>query len=247
MVTQLRMAGETFSIGWLRTDDFASPDATTPVWISSGLALLTLAIAGVVSLLQHAKEDARELVEKRTREFAEAQRRMTELLGLQQAILDGSDFSIISTDTHGMITSFNAGAEKLLGYRRDEMVNRLTPEVIHLESEIVARSKELTRELEVPVEPGIQTFSGLASRGKLDEHKWTYVRKDGRRMIGWLTISAILSSTKEIIGYLSIAQDLTARKLAEASRKAALAELSVLKQALDLHMEMSVTDAQGRI
>src|ERR1700730_3131895 len=55
--------------------------------------------------------------------------------------------SIIATDTHGLITVFNHGAEQMLGYASDEMVGKQSPAIIHLESEVLARGRELTEEM----------------------------------------------------------------------------------------------------
>ncbi|MDP3835923.1 MAG: PAS domain S-box protein, partial [Hydrogenophaga sp.] len=46
---------------------------------------------------------------------------------LQNAILTSANFSIIATDENGIIQLFNVGAERMLGYRADEVVNRIRP------------------------------------------------------------------------------------------------------------------------
>ena len=47
---------------------------------------------------------------------------------LQNAILTSANFSIIATDDKGIIQLFNVGAERMLGYRAAEVVNRIRPE-----------------------------------------------------------------------------------------------------------------------
>jgi PAS domain-containing protein len=72
--------------------------------------------------------------------------RMTELTdakGRLQAVLDAAtQVSIIATDTEGLITVFNSGAERMLGYRAEEMVGRETPALLHLESEVRSGTKD---------------------------------------------------------------------------------------------------------
>ena len=45
----------------------------------------------------------------------------------QQAVLDGADYSIISTNTAGIIVSFNAAAQRMLGYTAEEVIGERTP------------------------------------------------------------------------------------------------------------------------
>ncbi|MBD3610837.1 MAG: PAS domain S-box protein, partial [Hydrogenovibrio crunogenus] len=55
-------------------------------------------------------------------------------------IMDSStEVAVIATDTEGVITEFNSGAEKLLGYSAQELVGKETPLKFHSEKEIQAR------------------------------------------------------------------------------------------------------------
>src|SRR6202040_706348 len=93
-------------------------------------------------------DDQKNGLEKRVAE------RSVELAGAReklQAVLDAATHvSIIATDTQGLITVFNHGAEQMLGYSADEMVGRQSPANIHLESEVLARGRELTKEMGKP-------------------------------------------------------------------------------------------------
>jgi PAS domain-containing protein len=46
---------------------------------------------------------------------------------LQRAIFNSANFSSIATDTKGVIQIFNVGAERMLGYTADEVMNKITP------------------------------------------------------------------------------------------------------------------------
>ena len=59
---------------------------------------------------------------------------------LQNAILTSANFSIIATDEKGIIQLFNVGAERMLGYRAAEVVNRISPSDIHDPQEVRARA-----------------------------------------------------------------------------------------------------------
>jgi PAS domain S-box-containing protein len=75
--------------------------------------------------------------------------RSAELSGAReklQAVLDAaSHVSIIASDTTGLITVFNHGAERMLGYSSDEMVGKQSPAILHLGSEMFARGPAADR------------------------------------------------------------------------------------------------------
>ncbi|MFZ5879456.1 MAG: PAS domain S-box protein, partial [Chloroflexota bacterium] len=132
-----------------------------------------------------------------------------------QAVLDAAtQLSIIATDANGLITVFNTGSERMLGYSSAEMVGRHTPAVLLTEEEMAARSRELTAEFRRPVQ-GLDIFTEYARQGRYDEREWSYVRKDGTHFTVSLIITAQRNQDGEITGYLGIAQDITERRQLE--------------------------------
>ena len=131
---------------------------------------------------------------------------------LQEAILNSANFTIISTAPDGIITTFNQTAEKWLGYDAEELVGRESPAVIHDSNEIVRRAAELSEESGTSVKPGFDAFIAKAQRGLIDEHEWTYVRKDGSRFPVTLSITALRDEKGEITGFLGIGDDITERR-----------------------------------
>lgn len=136
------------------------------------------------------------------------EKQLYELTEIRQAILDGTNFSIISTDQNGIIQIFNQSAERMLGYACDEIVGQQSPEIFHDKDELARRALELTKELCVPVAPG---FDALISKARLlripDEYEWTYVRKNGTRFPVLLSVTALLDKGGSVIGYLGVAVD----------------------------------------
>ena len=131
------------------------------------------------------------------------------------AVLEAAtEISVISTDSNGVITLFNSGAEKMLGYCSDEMVGKQTPALIHLESEVIQRGQELTNMLGEKV-VGFSVFVMLPEREGSETREWTYVRKDGSHITVILSVTAVRTSDGNIIGYLGVAQDITERKRLE--------------------------------
>ncbi|HVL01537.1 MAG TPA: PAS domain S-box protein, partial [Dongiaceae bacterium] len=133
---------------------------------------------------------------------------------LQGVISAASEFAIIATDTHGVITLFSVGAERMLGYHASELVGISTPAPLHLAEEVVTRGLELSAEYGHPV-GGFDVFVEHARHGKVDEREWTYVRKDRTTLPVKLVASAIRDDKGEITGFLGVAQDITTQKLAQ--------------------------------
>ncbi len=184
--------------------------------------------------LQHLNQALEAKVKERTYELVQVN-------SLQQAILNSADYSIISTDSQGIIQTFNAAAERMLGYTAAEMVGKMTPALIHDAQEIMNRAAFLSTELNQEIEPGFEVFVAKARQGEVHEHEWTYIRKDGSRFPVSLSVTALYNRLGQIIGFLGIAQDISDRKQAEqkirqqAEREALLREITKrIRQSLDL-------------
>lgn len=132
-----------------------------------------------------------------------------------QAVLDSAtEVSIITTDTQGLITVFNKGAEKMLGWKAEEMLYQKTPEVIHTFEEVSERGKEMSLTSGKTVE-GFEVFVANARAGKPQLREWTYVKKDGTRFPVSLYITGVYNASHELSGFLGIATDITKIKQAE--------------------------------
>jgi signal transduction histidine kinase/ActR/RegA family two-component response regulator len=151
---------------------------------------------------------------------------------LQNAILHSANFSIIATDEKGIIQLFNIGAERMLGYRAAEVVNKISPSDIHDPQEVLARAQALSLELATPITPGFEALAFKASRGIEDSYELTYIRKDGSRFPVIVSITALRDDHDDIIGYLLIGADNSVRKQVEAeliSAKAAAEKANLAK------------------
>jgi PAS domain S-box-containing protein len=120
--------------------------------------------------------------------------------GLDQAYLAAivahSDDAIISKDLDGVIQTFNAAAERLFGYKAEEIIGLpvtvlIPPDRQHEEVEILARLR----------------------RGEpIDHFETVRVSKDGRHIDISLTVSPVRNAEGKIIGASKIARDITERK-----------------------------------
>lgn len=155
---------------------------------------------------------------------------------LQNAILQNSPLAIIATDLVGTIIYFNPAAQKMLGYRWEEVVGRHSPTLFHLEH-------ELRHGIHPSQTGGFEVFIEQlrhADQGKGCESRWTYVRKDGTQFPVSVSLSCLRNGGGEVIGYLGIASDISQYQALEH-------ELRIAATAFESQAAIMVTDAQQRI
>ncbi|KXS30467.1 MAG: PAS/PAC sensor hybrid histidine kinase, partial [Candidatus Gallionella acididurans] len=164
---------------------------------------------------------------------------------MQNAILNSANFSSIATDEKGVIQIFNVGAERMLGYSAADVMNKITPADISDPEEVIERAKALSLELDTPITPGFEALVFKASRGIEDIYELTYIRKDGSHFPAVVSVTALRDAQNEIIGYLLIGTDNTARKQAEE----ALLKAGALQKAIfdSANFSSIATDAKGVI
>jgi PAS domain S-box-containing protein len=138
---------------------------------------------------------------------------------LQSAIFNSANFSSIATDAKGVIQIFNVGAERMLGYMGVEVMNKITPADISDPRELVTRAKALSAEFGTPITPGFEALVFKASRGIEDIYELTYIRKDNSRFPAVVSVTALRDDDNQIIGYLLIGTDNTARQQIEEERQ----------------------------
>ncbi|GHC58983.1 PAS domain S-box protein [Ulvibacter litoralis] len=151
----------------------------------------------------------------------EAERKLQHAISSLQAILEASkQVSVIAIDTKGTITLFNSGAEKLLGYKAEELVGIHNPQLIHHREEVEKQSIELFEKYKTEVK-GFEAFVYEAKIGKPTTKEWTYIRKDGTTFPVLLSINTILNQD-DIVGYLGVATDISELKEVEKEIKSLL-------------------------
>jgi PAS domain S-box-containing protein len=173
---------------------------------------------------------ARQLSFSVARLRAEEDRRAAERNAAQLvAIVESSDDAIVSKDRRGVIQTWNAGAERLFGYRAEEAIGR--PVTILFPP---GREDE---------EPGIL---GRILRGeRIDHYETVRRRKDGSLVDISLTVSPMRDSTGAIIGASKIARDITERR--EAQRRLEHSEGQLQDLLAAIPAAIYTTDAEGKI
>jgi PAS domain S-box-containing protein len=158
---------------------------------------------------------------------------MLKVDALQKAIFNNPNFSYIATDLRGVIQIFNVGAESMLGYRADDVINKITPDSLSDPDEIIARATALSLELDEAIKPGLEALIYKASRGIEDIVELTYIRPDGTRFPAVVSVTALRDEQETLIGYLFIGTDNTARKQVEIALAQKHIELESAREAAD--------------
>lgn len=139
---------------------------------------------------------------------------LAETIAYNEALLNASsEVGIIGTDINGIITTFNDGAEKILGYKAEELIGKSTPQVIHIREEVETVAQKHFEETAEKIE-GFDVFVHNAKKGKAETKEWTYRRKDGSTFPVLLSVTAI-KQKDTITGFLGIATDITQMKQVE--------------------------------
>jgi PAS domain S-box-containing protein len=154
-----------------------------------------------------------------------AEEALADTLARLSAVMAAAQSAIITTDLHGVIQMFNAGAEKMLGYLQSEVVGRESPLLLHLPQEITQRAHKLTQEHGKTVE-GLETLLLMAREGKAEEREWSYRRKDGTSLPVRVSVTSIRDTENTPRGFLFLASDISGQQEVERSlasgREAAL-------------------------
>src|SRR5512146_19743 len=115
------------------------------------------------------------------------------------------DAAIYVLDPEGRVRSWNVGAERIKGYRPDDVIGRHFA-VFYIPEDVAAGLPE--REL-----------AEAATRGQVENESWR-VRKDGARFWAAVTLRALRGTDGRILGYAKLVRDTTERKRAEMRRLA---------------------------
>lgn len=102
---------------------------------------------------------------------------ITELKNFNESIIQSMGAGLITLDLERRITSFNNGAEEVLGYKNDEVVGKYLDEVLPIEEsrkilpDIISHTHSLlNREVELTRKDGSRVFVGYTITPRIDNH-----------------------------------------------------------------------------
>ncbi|UHC80729.1 diguanylate cyclase [Pseudomonas sp. NIBR-H-19] len=229
----VRMADHDYQVDILPSDAFmqANHSSVGSVLILGGL--LSLLLSALLYVLVSQRQRALHLVEQRTQELHDSEQELRGTHGQLRGVLNAAtQVAIIATDLRGVISTFNPGAEQMLGYRSDEVVGRMTLENLHFPRELMARAAELSARYGKTI-PTCQAM--LVEGGEVGGHEareWTLICQDGSHLPVNMLATPVLDEQGLWVGHLAICIDITERKRVHE----ALAARDVLLKKLSAHV-----------
>ena len=143
-------------------------------------------------------------------EERKARRRAEAAMAHLAAIVETCDDAIISESPDGRILSWNAGAERMYGYRAEEIIGKPISSLIPMEQSAQA----------------VETHRPLRWDRDTERTETVRLRKDGSRVDVALTVSPIRGADGRIRATSIVARDIAARKRQERERLALIEELT---------------------
>lgn len=166
----------------------------------------------LVNLLEKKVEDKTADLKLKNEELKKSEERYHKMVD------EVEDYAILLLDKNGIIQNWNKGAEKIKGYKEQEIVGK-SFEVFYREED---------RKIKLP----LKLITRARDEGKAVHEGWR-VRNDGTRFWGSVVLTALHDSNGEIIGFTKVTRDLTKKKLAEDRIKAYTQQLEFQNKELE--------------
>lgn len=229
----LRLADHDYQVDIQPSEAFlqANHSSVSSLVVLGGL--LSLLLSALLYVLVSQRQRALEMVEQRTRELRDREQELRGTHGQLRGVLNAAtQVAIIATDLRGVISTFNAGAEQMLGYSSQDVVGHMTLESLHLPRELAARSAELSARYGKPVPTCQAMLVEGGEEGGHEAREWTVVRGDGSHLTVNMLATPVLDEQGLWVGHLAICIDVTERKRVHE----ALAARDLLLKKLSAHV-----------
>jgi diguanylate cyclase (GGDEF)-like protein/PAS domain S-box-containing protein len=142
--------------------------------------------------------------------------RIRDLLDVRMVLDSVKDHAIFALDTRGRVTLWNAGAERLTGYRAAEIIGSQLSE-LHAD----------------PAPAGEDSLTAALAHGRQEEERWL-VRKDGSRFWADAVVTPMFDSAGMLRGFAAVMQDITWRKRLDDDRVELIARVRELARTDEL-------------
>ncbi|WP_288440908.1 diguanylate cyclase [uncultured Pseudomonas sp.] len=175
--------------------------------------LLSLLLSTLLYSLFSQRQRALALVEQRTAQLQISEQSLRETHNRLRSVLDAAtQVAIIATSLKGLISTFNTGAERMLGYSANQAIGHLQLEDLVLPEELNQRAQALSTRYGRQITGGQAMFAETIHDSSGEPVEWTLVRKDGSHLQANMLVTAVLDEQGLWVGYLAICIDVTERR-----------------------------------
>ena len=229
----LRLADHDYQVDITPSEAFIKANHSSVKTLMVLGGLLSLLLSVLLYVLVSQRQRALKMVEQRTEELRAREQELRGTHGQLRGVLNAAtQVAIIATDLRGIINTFNAGAEQMLGYASVEVVGHMTLENLHLRRELVVRAAELSARYGKPIPTSQAMLVKGGEEGGHEAREWTLVRRDGSHLAVNMLATPVLDEQGLWVGHLAICIDITERKRVHE----ALAARDLLLKKLSAHV-----------
>jgi diguanylate cyclase (GGDEF)-like protein/PAS domain S-box-containing protein len=176
--------------------------------------LLSVLLSALLYVLVSQRQRALKLVAQRTEQLHVRELELRGAHGQLRSVLNAAtQVAIIATDLRGVINTFNAGAEQMLGFQSEDVLGRLTLESLHVAPELEARAANLTAAMGKRIPPS-QAMLVESPDHPHEAREWTLTRQDGSQLTVNMLATVLLDDHGLWVGHLAIYLDITEQKRA---------------------------------
>jgi PAS domain S-box-containing protein len=149
-----------------------------------------------------------------------------------QLLVDAiAEYAIFMIDPDGIVTSWNAGAQRIKGYTRDEALGRHFSTFFTPEDQAAGRPARALQE--------------ARRTGRVEDEGWR-LRKDGTRFWALVVMDTIYDESGTLLGFAKVTRDMTERRAAQEALKESERSFRLLVDSV-VDYAIFMLDMQGRV
>ncbi|MFD0674931.1 response regulator [Cohnella sp. GCM10027633] len=157
------------------------------------------------------------------------------------SVVSHNKYAMIVMDAEYTVTSFNPNAEELLGYSEREVLGTRSLLLWHDDEQVRERARQYADIVKKQIQADESVLFALSANGLLHDAEWTWVAKNGRRLLVSINPSVMRNPDGTVKGYVLLARDISEMKLTVATNTRLL---EIMESAHDM---ISSFDLQGRM
>jgi len=143
---------------------------------------------------------------------------LQEMFDRLNAIVNQNQYGFIVLNEQYRVMYLNQVAEKMLGYKTQELYGHATPLIFMDMDDIELEARKLTELLGREIRPGIGVFEELRKQSFSYEREWTFIHKDGKRSPMLISSNGLRDGNGSFSGVVIMVRDISDRRHVEKMR-----------------------------